>query len=341
MRLAKTGSTCPSIEAVLSVWGNSRPKVEGLEIRPFTLTLALVATLALAGDAPAGGISDEPCPNVAGEHTNTCPAGTLGTDYSLTFVETDGSGCGPGEQTFHFDSGVLPAGLALASDGTLSGTPTQLGTFRFYVEMREPQDDPAHCAGKRTQKQFTLTICRELGITSSPLQPPRSERGARFEMTLSVCGARGTVRWNVSAGALPPGLSLRFNGTIAGIPRAAGVYRFTAAATDALSQKLNYAGTIRVAPPLRVASGRVADARVRRAYRAALVAHGGVSPFVWKVVRGNLPRGLRLDQVRGVIRGTPKKEGTYRPTLEVRDALGVRARRALQITVFDRRTPRA
>ena len=314
--------------------------MEGLEIRQFTLIFALGAVLALTGDAPAGGISDEPCPNVAGEHTNTCPAGKLGTSYSLRFVETDGSGCGPGAQTFHFDSGLLPAGLTLASDGTLSGTPRQLGTFRFYVEMREPQDDPEHCAGKRTQKQFTLTICRELGIVPSPLQPPRSERGVRFGMTLSACEARGTVRWNVSAGALPPGLTLRLNGTIAGIPRAAGVYRFTATATDALLQKLEYMGTITVAPALRLASRRVAYARVGRSYRAALVAQGGVKPFVWKVVRGRLSPGLRLDSARGILGGTPRKAGTYELALEVRDALGVRARRTLQVHVFDLRTPR-
>lgn len=149
--------------------------------------------LVLAGDAPTGGISDEPCPNVAGEHTNTCPPGKLGTSYSITFVETDGSGCGPGEQTFHFDSGALPAGLTLASNGTLSGTPTQLGTFRFYVEMREPQDDPAHCAGKRTQKRFTLTICRDLGIVSSPPRPPRAEQGVRRDGALLLRSQRDTA----------------------------------------------------------------------------------------------------------------------------------------------------
>jgi len=320
--------------------GKRDPKVERARIRPFTLTLALVAALAVSGAAPAGGISDEPCPNVAGEHTNTCPAGVLGTSYSLRFVETDGSGCGQGEQAFYLDSGVLPAGLALAPDGVLSGTPTRLGTFRFYVEMREPQDDPEHCAGKRTQKQFTLTICRSPGITSFPARPPLAEQGMRFGMAFSFCGARGEARWSVSAGTLPPGLTLRLDGRIGGVPRAAGVYRFTAAATDSLSSTVEYTGTITVEPVLRVASRRLASATVGHRYRAALVAQGGVSPLAWKVVRGRLPRGVRLDTASGILYGTPSAAGNYQATLEVKDGLGAKARRSLRIPVLDARRPR-
>ena len=136
--------------------------------RSALLTVALVAVLTVVPDASAGGISDETCPNVAGEHTNTCPAGTVGVPYSIRFRESEGSGCGPGRQTFHFDSGILPPGMTLAADGTLSGASFQPGSFQFYVEMREPADDPANCAGKRTQKQFTLKIRRQPWITSIP-----------------------------------------------------------------------------------------------------------------------------------------------------------------------------
>ena len=134
-------------------------------------------------------ISDETCPTIAGENTNTCPAGTVGAPYSISFRESDGSGCGPGRQTFHLDSGVLPPGLSLASDGTLSGTSLQPGSFQFYVEMREPEDDPASCAGKRTQKKFTLKIRRQLSIVADPFVTPRSEVGEPFSMTLRARGA--------------------------------------------------------------------------------------------------------------------------------------------------------
>ena len=60
--------------------------------RSALLAMTLVAVLTVAPDAPAGGISDETCPNFAGEHTNTCPAGTVGVPYSIRFTEREGSG---------------------------------------------------------------------------------------------------------------------------------------------------------------------------------------------------------------------------------------------------------
>jgi hypothetical protein len=304
-----------------------------VDIRRFTLILVVVTALALGVGAHAGGIADQPCPNVAGENTNTCPPGKLGALYSLRFVEREGGGCGPGRQTFHFDSGELPPELTLAPDGTLTGVPTQVGTFQFYVEMREPLDDPAHCAGKRTQKQFTLTICRRLGIVSSPLEPARAEVGTLFRTTLSFCGAMGAVVWTMPAGVLPSGLALRADGTIAGTPRRAGTYHFTARATDVLSRVADYVGTITVARSLRVPTQRLPAARVGRVYRASLAAVGGAGPKVWKVERGRLPRGLRLDTARGVLFGTPRLAGERRIVVEVTDELGVTASRALGLRV--------
>jgi hypothetical protein len=297
------------------------------------LVLALAAGVGVVSDASAGGISDQPCPNVAGEHTNTCPPGKVGTPYSIRFAETEGSGCGPGKQTFHPDSGVLPAGLSLAADGMLSGVPTQTGTFRFYVEMREPQDDPANCAGKRTQKQFTLKICRQLSVVSSPAFPPRAEVGAAFQMTLSSCGGMGVVAWALSAGELPAGLTLGAHGSIFGAPRAAGMYRFTAKATDTLMRSVSYAGTLTVAARLLLRTQRLRAARVGHFYRAKLTADGGVVPKKWKITRGGLPSGIRFDSALGVFSGTPKKAGRHRVTVEVRDGLAVKSTKTLTIVV--------
>jgi hypothetical protein len=303
-------------------------------IKRLVLLVAVVASLAAASEGPAGGIADQPCMNVAGENTNTCPPGGVGTPYSIRFVEGEGSGCGPGEQTFHLDSGLLPPELALATDGTLSGIPTQAGTFQFYVEMREPQDDPANCAGKRTQKQFTLKICNQLGIVTAPAFPPLAEARVRFRMTLSWCGGNGRLAWGLSAGDLPPGLKLRPEGSIAGVPRVAGAYRFNATATDVQGRAARYAGTISVAPSLRLRTQNVPAARVGRTYRAELRAMGGVAPTFWTIERGRLPRGLRLDATLGVLVGTPRTSGTHRITIEARDRLDVKARATFTIVVL-------
>lgn len=303
--------------------------------------VVFAASLAIVGSAPAGGISDEPCPNVAGEHTNTCPTGKVGVPYSLRFVETDGSGCGPGRQTFHFDSGELPPRLTLALDGTLSGTPTHAGVFRFYVEMREPQDDPAHCAGKRTQKQFVVKICQELGIVATPPGPLRGEVGVRFRMGLSSCAGVSALTWIRSAGVLPAGVQLRADGSIAGIPEEAGSYRFTVDATDVRGRVGRYSATMSVAPRLRLPTQQLATARVGRAYRDRLVTVGGAAPKLWTISRGRLPLGIHLDRVSGVLAGRAAKAGAFRVTISVRDQLGVSQSTTLTLVVRAGSRPRS
>lgn len=312
-------------------------RAEYVGVKRFALTLALVAAaLAVTSDAPAGGISDEPCPNARGEDTNTCPPGTLGTPYSIRFVEREGSGCGPGRQTFLHDSGALPPGLTLDPDGTLSGTSMQAGNFQFYVEMREPQDDPANCAGKRTQKQFTLKIRKQPWV-STPAIPPRSEVGMRFRMTLRARGGSGIFAWALVAGKLPEGLRLGVDGSIAGTPRTAGTYRFEARAKDTESRSLRWAATLSVVPRLLIRTQRLPAAKVGRFYSADLTAAGGVAPKVWRLTHGRLPRGIRLASALGRFSGTPKEAGRHLVTVEVSDGLKVKYTKAFSIVVLDLR----
>lgn len=313
---------------------------EYVSVRRFALILALVAALAVASDAPAGGISDETCPNARGENTNTCPPGTVGTPYSIKFVEREGSGCGPGKQTFHLDSGLLPPGLTLAPDGTLSGRSLLVGSFQFYVEMREPQDDPANCAGKTTQKQFTLKIRRQPWIVPAPAVLPRSEVGVPFRMTLRARGGSGIFAWTLVAGRLPAGLRLSVDGSIMGTPRSAGTYRFEAKARDTESRSLTWAATLSVAPRLVIRSRRLPAAKVGRLYKADLIATGGVAPKRWKLVRGRMPRGIRLAPALGRLTGTPKEAGRQLVTVEVSDGLEVKRTKTFSVVVVGLRPPR-
>jgi hypothetical protein len=297
--------------------------------------LVVVAVLAVAADAPAGGISDETCPNVAGEYTNTCPAGTVGVPYSIRFRENEGSGCGPGKQTFLLDSGDLPPGLTLAPDGNLSGTSFQPGSFQFYVEMREPADDPANCAGKRTQKRFTLKIRQQPWIVSTPAVPPSLEVGAPFRMTLRARGGSGLFAWTLAAGRLPAGLRIAVDGSITGTPRAPGTYRFSARAKDTEARSLIWQTKASVAPRLRIPTQKLPAARIGRAYGVDLAAVGGVSPTVWKLRRGRLPRGVRLAPALGRLTGVPKEAGTYVVSFEVSDGLKMRNARTLRIVVLE------
>src|SRR5207248_1912871 len=98
--------------------------------------------------------------------TVTNPATTTGTvsaPFTQTFTQTGANGTA----TFTTAS-TLPAGLTLATNGTLSGTPTQPGTFPIVVTVT----DSNGCTG--TGATYTLVIsCQTITVgnpatTSSP-----------------------------------------------------------------------------------------------------------------------------------------------------------------------------
>ncbi|MDP1581676.1 MAG: chondroitinase-B domain-containing protein [Candidatus Didemnitutus sp.] len=64
---------------------------------------------------------------------------TVGTPYSVTLQATDGDGA----LTWTVTLGLLPAGLALSSTGTISGTPTTSGTSEFTVRVTDVDNDSA------------------------------------------------------------------------------------------------------------------------------------------------------------------------------------------------------
>ena len=399
----------------------------GLKRLSLLVLLALLVAAAFASSGRALAWDDSMCPDVAGENTNTCPPGTVGVSYSIRFREREGSGCGPDKQTFHYSSGALPPGLTLELNGTFSGIPTQAGTYKFYLEVREPTNDPAHCRGDTSQREFTLVInpgvpkltigpesaapgtvgtpyslqmtatvsdskiwsiktgalppglainpstgvisgtptaigtytfevlakvaadqrsdTKVLGIAvrqpltilgSSPFSPARraaSEVSVPFTAILSATGGLGAYTWSLSAGALPPGLSL-LDGTIDGTPTVPGVYRFTTTVTDAEGRAANYPGTIGVAAKLAISTLLLRPAKVGHLYRMTLATTGGLLPKKWKVTSGPLPSGIRFDRTLGVLSGTPTRPGRYRVTFEATDALKVTSTKTLVINVL-------
>ncbi|HEY1082033.1 MAG TPA: GEVED domain-containing protein, partial [Prosthecobacter sp.] len=94
--------------------------------------------------------------------TPTCPAlsvqttalnnGYLGTPYSASLAATGGAA----PYSWSVSSGALPPGVTLSSAGTLSGTPTVLGTFTFTARAA----DSNGCAATRS---LTVTV-KGMGI---------------------------------------------------------------------------------------------------------------------------------------------------------------------------------
>lgn len=66
-----------------------------------------------------------------------------------------------------------------------------------------------------------------------------------------------------------------------------------------------------VQPPLQVATDSVPSASLKQGYSVQLKAVGSNPPFIWTLVSGSLPPGVRLSSTTGIISGTPQSEGEF------------------------------
>jgi hypothetical protein len=78
--------------------------------------------------------------------TSSLSNGEVGVTYSAAVTASGGSG----GYSWSVTSGSLPAGLALSSGGTISGTPTAAGTSTFTVQVAS--------GGSTASKQLSITI---------------------------------------------------------------------------------------------------------------------------------------------------------------------------------------
>lgn len=174
------------------------------------------------------------------------PAGTVDTAYGpVNFTASGGNGAAGNWQ---IQNGSLPAGLTLATNGALSGTATEVGTFEFNVSTTDQQPTTVI-------KPFTLTIAPApvpLAITNAtPL--PNATQNANYQATFDATGGSGVyVNWAVSAGTAPPGLVLdAMSGALSGKPTTPGTYDFTVRVTDDANVQATkaFALTVLAAPP--------------------------------------------------------------------------------------------
>ena len=93
--------------------------------------------------------------------------------------------------------------------------------------------------------------------------------------------------------------------------------------------------TVDPARPLVITNGSdvLASGQVAVAYAIGVFADGGVPPYRWSVVAGQLPAGLSLTTSPGRITGTPTAAGTFTFTLRVTDQGGQQATGQFSITI--------
>ncbi len=252
------------------------------------------------------------------------PVGTVGRAYTHWF-RGDGS-CGPAlPYQFRILSGSLPPGLSLRKDGLVSGTPTESGSWSFWVELSDENPPSASwCVPVTSEREFTIKVvgaapaAPPLTITTSSAEP--GTVGVPYALGMTADGG-DTQTWSVVAGGLPPGLTLNpATGALTGTPTAAGAYTFTVRVQDS-SRSDSKQLTIAVRTPLAITTPAVPLEEVGEDLLKPLrlVATGGTGAYVWKVESGTLPGGLSFDAATAEIKGTPLAAGSFPVTLSATD----------------------
>jgi hypothetical protein len=284
------------------------------------LALFAVAAGCFAGLARALDFDDEdPHP----------PHAEVGMVYS--YVIGTHAGCLP--HRLVIASGALPPGLSLRridlDTHVVEGVATEPGTFAVWIQLLD-------CDDRSAETLFTFDVWeRRWGIATASLKP--AAVGSPYSVTLEGSGLPSDVTWEVTAGALPAGLTLAAGGTISGTPTATGSSTFTVKAT---AKEKNFGPTrvdsrqftLDVLAPLSASISRsTAEAKVR--FRATLLAAGGKSPYTWSAT--GLPGGLSVGN-DGVISGVPARVGSFTINARVTDAVGAAKTTQVRLVVRPR-----
>jgi hypothetical protein len=248
------------------------------------------------------------------------PTGGVGESYFKQLIgRTDLAPCYgtyPPKCSYTKIAGEFPPGIGMSSDGKVTGIPTKLGTWSFWLQIHD-------CCGQTAEREFAITINRvKLRVATQSLPPV--VKGSAYAQTLAADGGAGTKTWSVTDGKLPDGLSLdSASGAITGTPTVNGDFVFTVKVSDASPSPDTKQFMIRVVDPLVFGplSARARVAEVGIPFSATLTGTGGTQPYGWSAT-GNLPAGLTLDPASGVISGVPSAAGLARLTFTLTDANG-------------------
>lgn len=284
---------------------------------PATLTnsinLTAVAVVPGTANTKSVNIHVNPAPVISA----IVPNGIVGTTYAGSLVGSKGT---PSLKPIGITSGNLPAGLSFdPASGQITGSPTATGTYNFVAQLTDSSDVPY-----TTSSQQTLTVSASTSNPTLSLSAnPRSGTvGTPYTTSLSASGGVGAYTFSITAGTLPPGLTLSpSTGVISGTPTAQGSATVTARVQDSATTTASTVLTITIAAapvPVSLTVSSLPAGTVGTPYSSTIGVTGGTSPYSCSITSGSLPAGLSLSSAC-VVSGTPTSAGTATVTIKATD----------------------
>jgi Putative Ig domain len=227
------------------------------------------------------------------------PEGLVGTTYTGTLKATGGT------PPYTWSTPLLGiAGLSLASNGTISGTPLSPGTYIPNFTVTD--------SSSRVQ-----TASLEIDIVSPLVFQTASQLldqniGLPVWTYVQANGGKPPYTYAlVSGSTMPPGLSFQNSGgvgLIQGTPTTPGTYSFTVQASDSFSPPMtvSQAFTMNILNNMALPNSTLPDAVINLPYQGQIQLVGGTPPYHFVLGQySSTPPGIKMDSSTGIFSGTP------------------------------------
>lgn len=275
----------------------------GVLSQSFTITVVSAGAPVVSSNLPAS-------PTITGtvgtsiNGSNFAITGTNPPITSFSAVADTGPGKSPG---------YLPPGLSFNANGTVTGTPTESGDFD--VLLRADNGSVG-----------SLAIKLRIRPNAAPVLSGANPAAVNVNATLTpayqiVASNKPITSYQVApASVLPAGLTLDgLTGIISGSPTASGTFTTSVTATNQLAggpatsspQLLTFTVNPTTAPAITSPTFATFAAGVAITPLSVVA----TNPTITAYAAANLPPGLTIDTVSGVISGTPTTPGLYSATL--------------------------